>query len=410
MIILLAPEKLITSTTKWQWQELSGKQIALFTSYAEPYCEFLKDWQGSVFSHVEFFNKYPSNDMVEIKVLEYATRYEIENIVPMTEADVFRCVMLKEKLGITGMSFEDAQAFRNKLVMKEIALVNDITVPRFKKIASSLDLIDFVKEVGYPFIIKPIQGRGSLDTFRISNQEEMYQFFDSGFISDTSRYPDLLAEEYLEAEIYHIDGLRLNNETKVMSISKYVNNCLSFVNGSYLGSYTLTSNNPLRKRLAVFVEELIEIYPFPQHTIFHIEVFVDNDNNISLCEVACRLGGNGINDEVRLQQGFDIKMEFIKAECGLKSEMVSNDVTFKVAGRLLIPPRNGKLVSIPTVCTDDSVIKYQARGKEGHLYKKMAMSNDEIANFLIKSGNETEMCEKINQLAYWFNQQVVWEN
>jgi hypothetical protein len=235
---------------------------------------------------------------------------------------------------------------------------------------------------------------------------------DQGLISKTSRYPDLLAEAYIHAEIYHIDGLQVDNKIKTISVSKYVNNCLSFVGGTYLGSYTLDKANPLRNTLIDFATHLIqEVYPFYKNALFHIEVFVDAHHHISLCEVACRIGGNGINDEVKLQQGIDIKMGFIKAECGIVNHQAFSDtLTLQpIAGRLLVPPKAAKLLDFPQTCEIPGVIKYQFRGQKGNLYQKMAMSNDEIVNFLITSSSEKEMCEKIAQLVDWSDQHIRWD-
>ena len=412
MIILLAPEKIISSTSKIHWLELVDHNVVLFTSKSDENMSFLNDWIGSVFKHIEFFDNYAMNDTVELKLLEYASKYDISNIIPMTEADILRTSIVKEKLKISGLKFSEAIKFRDKIIMKELAQKHNVNVPRFKRIKHSIDLFDFINEVNYPIIIKPILGRGSLNTLFVSNRDELDVLLNNGLISNTSRYTDLLAEEYLDAQIYHIDGLQLNNKIKVMSVSKYVNNCLSFVNGSYLGSYTLDMQNPLRADLINFSTYLLnDVFHAYKNSIFHIEAFVDSNNKISLCEIACRLGGNGINDEVKLQQGVDIKMEFIKSECGIESNLnFSVEQYHPIAGRLLIPPKDGKLISIPATCEMDGVVKYQPRGKSGNHYKKMIMSNDEIANFLIISGNEKEMCERISQLSCWFDEKVVWDN
>lgn len=411
MIILLAPEKLIRSTPKENWAEFHDYDVVLFTSKSNNYFDFLKGWAGNIFKSIEFFDNYAANDTIEFKLLEYANSYDISNIVPMTEADILRTALVKEKLQIDGLKYADAIKFRDKIVMKELAKKFNINVPRFKRIKHALDISDFIDEVGYPIIIKPILGRGSADTFFISNESNLIGLLDTGLISNTNRYPDLLAEEYLDAQIYHIDGLQLNHQIQVMSVSKYINNCLSFVNGSYLGSYTLDMQNPLRDNLVKFSTHLLhDVFPAYKNTLFHIEAFVDNEKKISLCEIACRLGGNGINDEVRLQQGTDIKMQFVRAECGIESELNPTfDQLYPIAGRLLIPPREGKLIAIPEKCEIPEVVQYQPCGNTGKDYKKMLMSNDEIANFLITGSNENAMCEKISELYHWFNEKVVWQ-
>lgn len=408
MIILLAPEKLILSTTKEQWYPFKSKDIVLFTSYSVMNIDYLKNWQD-IFRTIEFFENYPSNDTVELKLIEYIKQYDVENIIPMTEVDILRVCAAKEKFGIMGQAYNDAVLFRDKIAMKQHADKHNISVPYYKRIRNVIDLTDFIGQVDFPIIVKPILGRGSLKTLCLTNESELFQVLDQGLISNTSRYPDLLAEQYIDGDIYHVDGLQLNHNVEILNISKYVNNCLSFVNGAYLGSYTLAIDNPLRNKVTTFANQILDSFPLYRNSLFHIEVFVDRNQNIFLCEIACRLGGNGINDEVKLQQGVDIKLEYIKAECCIDTQFTKLYHDQKISGRLLIPPKEGKLISFPKSCDMPGVINYQIRGKEGKDYKKMQMSNDEIANFLLLGQSEDEMNENMMQLVNWFDKEVIWQ-
>lgn len=409
MIILLAPEKIITSTSIDQWAELKQYDIVLFTSQSDRYSDYLARF--NVFKQIEYFENYALNDLVEFKLYEYADKFKISNIISMTETDILRAAVVREKLKLEGSLPGSVIQFRDKIIMKEIARTSGINTPRFKRIKYTTDLLDFIDEVGYPIIIKPILGRGSFNTFSILNQSDLKKHLKNGFISNTSRYTDLLAEEYIDANIYHIDGLQLEYKIQTISVSRYINNCLSFVNGSYLGSYTLAFNNALRNELINFSTKLLgQAFQLPKNSLFHIEVFVENNGKISLCEIAARIGGNGINDEVRLQQGIDIKMEYIKAECRSQFESPEyNKSVHPVAGRLLIPPKEGQLLSIPDFCNMEGVIRYENRGFPQKKYKKMSMSNDEIANFLLVSSGEEEINEKIKLLVSWFDQKVIWQ-
>lgn len=413
MYLLLAPEKIITSTAEENWINSGSKNIILLTAGDNiEYVELMKKWNGSIFKHIECFKKYASNDFISLRAIELAEQYKISKIIPMSEADILRAANLRKKLGLPGQDLESAILFRNKIQMKLHAKRHGIKIPRFKCIKDSVDIINFIEEVGYPVIVKPIMGRGSLSTFIISNKNELCEKLKEGFISDTCRYTDLLAEEFIEGEVYHLDGLYLNNQLNVISVSKYINNCLAFVNGNFLGSYTLSDSNPLKLKLINFGRTLLEsVFVLPTNSLFHIEVFVDKNNEITLCEIACRLGGNGINDEVMMQQGVDIKMGFIRAECRYEGTDPTPFLSLRanISARVLIPPNTGKLLNIPMECNLDGVLRYQSKGSIGNWYKKMQMSNDEIANFLLGGETEAEIHEKISAVTNWFYQQVQWE-
>src|SRR3990167_8161144 len=250
MHLLLAPEKVITSTLKETWIKSGSKNMILFTAGDnQSYCDLMQDWNGKIFKHIEFFKNYATNDLIGLRATELAKQYKISRIIPMAEADILRAANLREKLGVEGQSIENAILFRDKIAMKRYAQRYDIAVPKFKCIKDTVDIINFIEEVGYPIVIKPIMGRGSLNTLVIKNELELCDLLNSGLISDTSRYSDLLAEEFIESEIYHLDGLQLNGKVTVMSVAKYINNCLAFFNRAYLGSYTLSSDNHLKNKL-----------------------------------------------------------------------------------------------------------------------------------------------------------------
>ena len=70
-------------------------------------------------------------------------------------------------------------------------------------------------------------------------------------------------------------------------------------------------DNPDRERVAQFATRVIEAFPTPPDCMFHLECFLTPGGEIVLCEVACRLGGNGINEEVRLSYDVDMKIEWL---------------------------------------------------------------------------------------------------
>lgn len=411
MILLLAPEKLLISSTLAAWKNSLPANVTLFTSRGDDaYRQLISSWVPTVFQQVEFFSDYANNDLIELRALQLHRQTAITTIIPMSEADILRAARLREALNIPGQRVENARLFRDKTLMKAHAQAKGVAVPRFTIIKDTLDLLNFIDEVNYPVVIKPIMGRGSLNTFLIRNAEELEQKLNSGFISNTSRYTDLLAEEYIDGDVYHIDGLQTEQTLRVLSVSKYVNNCLDFVNGAYLGSYTLEDQNPLNTKILNFCHDLIgRVFALPKNALMHIEVFVDRNQTIWLCEIACRIGGNGINDEVQLRHNMDIKLSYIQAECGRAFEPQPLLATKPVAGRLLIPPKDGLLLAIPETCLDESVLRYQSRGVIGENYQKMQMSNNEIANFLLVADNETAVEQKITELAAWFYQNSQWQ-
>ncbi len=372
----------------------------------------IQDELGNLFTEVRFFPDMSSHDGVEIAAVEMHDRYRFTNVVALSEADLLRAASLRERFGIDGPGYEQILPFRDKGLMKDMAQRRGVPVAEYCRVSNTTQLLDFIDQVGYPVVVKPLLGRGSANTYVIRSRDDLEQKAGQGIFPRTFGNTELLAEKFLFGEICHIDGLVLDGEIQVISPARYVNNCLNFVGGAFLGSYTLSDDNALCKRLKTFAADLVEnVYPMPSNSLFHIETFVTPANDIVLCEIACRLGGNGINEEVRLSRGVDMKWEYLKREMGVSAagEGVQRPSTGRLGGRLLIPPRDGVLVHTPQDCPVRNVSAYRNVGVPGARYEPMKMSNDEIASFLFHGSTEEEMLAIIGDLNGWFEKNTQWD-
>ena len=74
---------------------------------------------------------------------------------------------------IPGMLPETAQKFRDKAAMKTALRDAGVPCARHRLVQSDLDAHAFAAEVGFPLILKPVEGVGSRGTFRIRSEAEL---------------------------------------------------------------------------------------------------------------------------------------------------------------------------------------------------------------------------------------------
>lgn len=80
------------------------------------------------------------------------------NVVFQAEQDIIRAARLRKFLKIEQpytQTLESALCFRDKIIMKERLQTKNINVPKFKRIESTDDIFFFIKENGFPVVIKP---------------------------------------------------------------------------------------------------------------------------------------------------------------------------------------------------------------------------------------------------------------
>ncbi|MEZ4322669.1 MAG: hypothetical protein R3F61_34700 [Myxococcota bacterium] len=80
----------------------------------------------------------------------------------------------RDRLGIEGMNGEVARNFRDKNRMKDVLRKAGIPVARQALITGPGDALAFVEMVGFPVVLKPVDGMGSKATMRANNNEELF--------------------------------------------------------------------------------------------------------------------------------------------------------------------------------------------------------------------------------------------
>lgn len=405
--VLLATRRLMIETPANEWSSLVDEDTMLVTENESlSYREYINTHFSNLFKNVSFVDDYLyQDDKLEQTVLNLSKETQIEKIVCLAEVDIVRSAKLRSLLGINGQNTASAILFRNKFAMKSLAQQKGLSTPKFSLVVFKDDIEKFVEQATYPLILKPVDGRGSQNVLVIENKTDI-----ESCLKNYNNQP-ILAEEFIDGDMYHIDGFFTGNELRFISVSQYVGKCLDFVHGKPLVSCTLENANPLRRKLVNFGTTLLkDVFPTPDDTLFHIEVFY-RKNEIYLCEVACRLGGGMIFKEIETAYNINIKTEYLKSQCktNYKARTFTEIVPKTVAARIMVPPRCATLITIPPSTSFSWVKEYQAIGKKGVSYRNPTMSNQEIAFFLLEAENEKEAHLRIHEILSWFNQEVQWK-
>ena len=124
-------------------------------------------------------------------VMQWAKGKKIDRVICLWEPGVILAAKLREQLGAPGMSIEDTEAFRDKDLMKERVGKAGIRVPKHKSAKSAQGVRAAVKKIGYPVIVKPIAGAGSMDTYRVDNPEQLKEVIRSQLLQAST--PDARA-------------------------------------------------------------------------------------------------------------------------------------------------------------------------------------------------------------------------
>ncbi|WP_242218895.1 acetyl-CoA carboxylase biotin carboxylase subunit family protein [Bacillus cereus group sp. BfR-BA-01380] len=383
-----------------EWLSSLGEDIVLLNASKR-----VEEFKNKNYAYIEGFENYEINNFVEARALELHKKFKFRRVIAISELDLIRASYLREAFEIPGQKTDSAQIYRDKVKMKKKAMESNMQVPTFSKITNALDLIDFIDKNGYPVVVKPVDSAGSVGTSVLKNESDLKVLLTSGIKEN------LEVEQFIKGDMYHVDGVIVNNQIIVNWPSIYVNGCLAFQEGKYLGSHMLHGNNPLTMRLKDFVTNILKSFPTPADTAFHAEVFHTDDDELILCEIASRVGGARVNDVIEYAFDVNLLKVWVQSQCNVENidkyynkEVLPN----KLYGWIIIPPKNGTFISPPDGDPPIQVVDYQVTAAKGQKFNGATMSVDKVASFIVSDTNEDLLKSKIIKLAEWFEKNSIW--
>lgn len=156
----------------------------------------------------------------EDEVVRVATQWvagrRIDRVICLWEPGVLLAARLREELGAPGMTVEECLPFRDKDLMKEKVAAAGIRTPKHKSAKSAQGVRAAIKKIGYPVIIKPIAGAGSMDTYRVNNPAEL-----KAAIAKMGHIDEVNVEEFIDGEEYTYDTICVDGKIVYRNIGYY---------------------------------------------------------------------------------------------------------------------------------------------------------------------------------------------
>ncbi len=140
----------------------------------------------------------------------------LDRVECLWEPGVMLAARLRERLGIDGTSVEQANAFRDKEVMKMALDAAGIRTPHHYRAQSADEVRTAAEKIGWPIIVKPIDGAGSADTYTARSDEEL-----DAVLSAIGHVPEVSVEEYIEGEEYTYDTVCADGRVLFENVTWY---------------------------------------------------------------------------------------------------------------------------------------------------------------------------------------------
>lgn len=197
--------------TYWNFcDRLKSNGANVFGIGDTPYQELSEDLKASLTEYYWVGNMQNREEM--LKAVGYFTyRYgKIDWIESNNEFWLESDAYLRSEFNInTGIKEAEIEAFKLKSAMKDFYHKGNIPCARYSMVSDLATAKKFIKQVGYPIIVKPDNGVGANATFKLRNEFELNQFY-----KNKPRIPYIM-EEFISGTIYSYDAI-VNSKKKVL--------------------------------------------------------------------------------------------------------------------------------------------------------------------------------------------------
>lgn len=191
-------------TNYWQFcRELKNNGMNVLGIGDQPYNELSDDLKNSLNEYYKVSSLENEDEVYRAVAFLTYKHGRIDWLESNNEYWLERDAKLRTDFNITsGFHTEDIPRIKYKSKMKEYYTKAGVPVARYHLVDNKENCLKFIKEVGYPVIVKPDNGVGASDTHKLSSYADLDNFLETK-IADVQ----YIMEEFIHAEVNSYDAI-----------------------------------------------------------------------------------------------------------------------------------------------------------------------------------------------------------
>lgn len=315
-------------------------------------------------------------------------------VISFTEPAMIPAAMVGERLGLPGAStLTTARMLKDKVAMRDMLSSAGLSPVRSALVTSVDEAGKLAEEAGYPLILKPRDGTGSLNVRRVDSAETLPAALRAALSSDSR---GCLLEEFLAGPEFSVEGFSFHGIHRVVAVTeKHVTG--NFVESGHVVPADMTPGEHaavcdlVRKFL-----DLAGVTDGPSHT----EVII-TDRGPRIVESHDRLGGDQIFRLVELAYGANMLSWCYSWPLGMMTVPSPPAARAAACIRFLLPPP-GRVVRVSVldaVREDASLDRLELGISAGDHVQPLGCSLDRAGYVLVQAANREAAIVKAERLA-----------
>ncbi len=242
----------------------------------------------------------------------------IDRIETLWEPTVLIAAKMRERFGIPGMSHDTVLGFRDKQLMKERIAAAGLRVPHATRATTADQVRAAAERIGFPLIVKPIDGAGSADTHRVDDTDGLERV-----LRQLGHVPVVSVEEFIDGEEYTYDTICVDGVPVYENVAQYLPRPLIARTNEACSPIICTVRDLSEPRLqdGLTLGRAV-LKALGMGTGFtHMEWYRKSDGEVVFGEIGCRAGGARLVDQMNFTSDQDLFTGWARAVCGQRPKL-----------------------------------------------------------------------------------------
>jgi len=227
----------------------------------------------------------------------------IHRVECLWEAGMMLAAVLRASLGLPGLSVEQAVAFRDKEIMKQVLDRAGIRTPRHSRVRTREEARHFARAIGYPVILKPIAGAGATDTYAVRDDDEL-----EAALARLGHVGEVSLEEFVEGDELTFDTVSIGGRVVYHNVGWYRPRPLDAKQHEWISPQAICLRRPEAPELAGGVRmglAVLEAMRFATG-FTHMEWYRKADGEVVFGEIGARPPGARLVDVMNFACDLDL--------------------------------------------------------------------------------------------------------
>jgi biotin carboxylase len=284
-----------------------------------------------------------------------------------------------------------------------------IPVPRTRLLHGAVDLLCAAEELSMPLVVKPRLGSAAVGVRILRDADDLRAVLSVGLLPAAPRgAPDLIAQEFIAGDMFHVDGLMQDGRILLDWPSRYSTGVAESVRPeSVVFDVQLPVDDPRTPVLRHLAADVVRALPAtPDPTAFHLEAWIADDGRPTFCEIACRPGGGPVIPLFEAAFGVNLSEANYRGQAALPLTRPSVSRPADAAGGVIVSPGVGEFTP-PSTRPDDTAF-LELGVAPGERRRGPRFGGDSAMTAVVLAATHQSLVTRLDAVAQWWRAEAQW--